>query len=42
VFLLIAAVRGHGDVDWTNPLATILVAAVAAMALADAATLARR
>ena len=42
VFLLIAAVRGHGDIDWTNPLAAILVAGVAAMALADAATLTRR
>jgi hypothetical protein len=41
VFLLIAAGRGHGDIDWTNPLAAILVAGVAAMALADVATLAR-
>ena len=40
-FLLIAAVRGSGDIDWTNPLATILVAGVAAMVLVDAATLAR-
>ena len=42
VFLLIAAGRGHGDIDWTNPLAVVLVAGVAAMALVDAATLARR
>jgi hypothetical protein len=41
VFLLIAAVRGSGDIDWTNPLAAVLVAGVAAMALADVATLAR-
>ncbi len=41
VFLLIAAGRGHGDIDWTNPLAAVLVAGVAAMALVDA-TLARR
>ena len=40
-FLLIAAVRGSGDIDWTNPLATILVAGVAAMVLVDVATLAR-
>jgi hypothetical protein len=42
VFLLIASVRGAGDIDWTNPLAAILVAGVAAMAVADALTLARR
>jgi hypothetical protein len=41
VVLLIAAGRGHGDIDWTNPLAAILVAGVAAMTLADLATLAR-
>ena len=41
VFLLIAAGRGHADIDWTNPLAAILVAGVAAMALVDVATLAR-
>ena len=35
VFLLLAAARGSGDVDWTNPLAPILVAGVAAMLLAD-------
>ena len=40
-FLLIAAGRGHGDIDWTNPLAAILVAGVAAMVLVDVATLAR-
>ena len=42
VFLLIAAGRGHADIDWTNPLAAVLVAGVAAMALVDAVTLARR
>jgi hypothetical protein len=42
VFLLLAAGRGHADIDWTNPLAVVLVAAVAAMALVDAVTLARR
>jgi hypothetical protein len=42
VFLLIAAVRGAGDIDWTNPVSAILVAGVAAMAVADALTLARR
>jgi hypothetical protein len=41
VFLLIAAGRGHGDIDWTNPLAAMLVAGVAGMVLADVATLAR-
>lgn len=41
VFLLIAAGRGHGDIDWTNPLAAILIAGVAAMVLVDVATLAR-
>jgi hypothetical protein len=41
VFLLIAAGRGHGDLDWTNPLAWVLVAGVAAMVLVDVATLAR-
>lgn len=40
-FLLLAAGRGHDDIDWTNPLAAILVAGVAAMVLADVATLAR-
>jgi hypothetical protein len=35
--LLLAAVRGGGDIDWTNPLAVALVAGVAAMALADLA-----
>jgi hypothetical protein len=40
-FLLIAALRGSSDIDWTNPLATVLVAGVAAMLLVDAATLAR-
>jgi hypothetical protein len=42
VFLLLAAGRGHADIDWSNPLAVILVASVAAMALVDAVTLARR
>jgi hypothetical protein len=42
VFLLLAAGRGHADIDWTNPVAVVLVAAVAAMALVDAVTLARR
>ena len=41
VFLLIAAARGHGDIDWTNPLAAVLVAGVATMALVDVSTLAR-
>jgi hypothetical protein len=40
-FLLIAAVRGSGDIDWTNPLAAVLVAGVAVMALVDVGTLAR-
>jgi hypothetical protein len=40
-FLLLAAARGHGDIDWTNPLAAILVAGVAGMVLVDVATLAR-
>ena len=40
-FLLIAAGRGHAEIDWTNPLAAILVAGVAGMALVGA-TLARR
>ena len=39
-FLLLAAARGHGDIDWTNPLAAILVAGVAAMALVDLVVLA--
>jgi hypothetical protein len=38
--LLMAAARGHGDIDWTNPLAAILVAGVAAMALVDLVILA--
>jgi hypothetical protein len=38
--LLMAAARGHGDIDWTNPLAAILVAGVAAMALVDLVVLA--
>jgi hypothetical protein len=41
VFLLLAAARGHGDIDWTNPLAAVLVAGVAAMALVDVSALAR-
>ena len=40
-FLLLAAARGHGDIDWTNPLAAILVAGVAGMVLVDIAALAR-
>ena len=32
VFLLLAVARSHGDIDWANPLAAILVAGVAAMA----------
>jgi hypothetical protein len=41
VFLLLAAARGHGEVDWTNPLSAILVAAVTGMALVDVAVLVR-
>ena len=41
VFLLLAAARGHGDIDWTNPLAAVLVAGVAAMAVVDVCVLAR-
>ena len=41
VFLLIAAARGHGDIDWTNPLAAILVAGVAAWRWSTSVTLAR-
>lgn len=41
-FLLVAAARGLGDIDWTNPLAAILVAGVAGMALVDVGTLARK
>ena len=33
--LLLAAARGHGDIDWTNPLALCLVMGVAAMLLVD-------
>ena len=40
-FLLLAAGRGHGDIDWTNPLAVILVAGVLGMTLIDIGTLAR-
>jgi hypothetical protein len=40
-FLLLAAVRGHGDLDWTNPLAAILVAGVAGFLVTDIAVLAR-
>ena len=40
-FLLIAALRGHGDIDWTNPLAAILVAGVLGMTLIDIRTLTR-
>ena len=41
VFLLIAALRGSGDIEWTNPLAAVLVTGVAGMVLADVVTLAR-
>ena len=40
-FLLLAAARGHGDIDWSNPLAAVLVAAVAGMLLADGAYILR-
>ena len=40
-FLLIAAVRGHADIDWSNPLAATLVAGVLGMTLVDIGTLAR-
>ena len=40
-FLLIAAVRGSGDIDWTNPLAAVLVAGVAAWRSPTSCTLAR-
>jgi hypothetical protein len=33
--LLLAAARGHGDIDWTNPLALSLVVGVAAMFVVD-------
>lgn len=36
-FLLLAAVRGGEDVDWTNPLAAALVAGTAALLIADVA-----
>jgi hypothetical protein len=39
VFLLVAGVRGHGDIDWTNPLAVVLVAGVAGMTLVDVGVL---
>lgn len=38
--LLLAAARGHGDIDWTNPLALCLVIAVAVMLLVDLSVLA--
>jgi hypothetical protein len=41
VFLLLAAVRGHGDIDWSNPLAPVLVGGVATMMLLDVVALAR-
>ncbi|MET0818868.1 MAG: hypothetical protein ABWZ67_15000 [Solirubrobacteraceae bacterium] len=34
-FLLLAAARAHGDVDWANPLAVCLVIGVAAMVVVD-------
>jgi hypothetical protein len=40
-FLLLAGARAHGDIDWTNPLAAILVAGVAGMLLVDVAVLLR-
>lgn len=40
-FLLLAGARGHGEIDWTNPLDAILVVGVAGMALLDIAVLAR-
>jgi hypothetical protein len=40
-FLLLAAARGYGDIDWTNPLAPILVAGVAGTMLVDIFVLAR-
>ena len=40
-FLLLGAVRGHGDIDWTEPLAALLVAGVAGMLLVDVAVLVR-
>ena len=40
VFLLLAAVRGHGDVAWGEPLAPLLAAGVAAMLAVDLAVLA--
>ena len=41
VFLLIAAGRGQGDMDWSNPLAGLLVAGVLGMIAIDLGTLAR-
>ena len=41
VFLLLAAARGSGDIDWTNPLALSLVAGVAGMLVIDVGVLAR-
>jgi hypothetical protein len=40
-FLLLAAARGHAEIDWSSPLATILVAGVASMLLVDAGVLGR-
>jgi hypothetical protein len=40
-FLLLAGARGHGEIDWTNPLAAILVVGVAGMVLLDIGVLAR-
>jgi hypothetical protein len=39
-FLLLAAARGHAEVDWSNPLAVVLVAGVAGMAVLDIGVLA--
>ena len=40
-FLLLAGGRGHGNIDWTNPLAVILFARALGMPLIDIGTLAR-
>jgi hypothetical protein len=36
VFLLLAAVRAHGEIDWSNPLAMLLATGVAGMLILDA------
>lgn len=40
-FLLLAAARGSGEIDWGNPVAPILIAGVAGMLLANVCVLSR-